>query len=304
MNPPTDTRADLLRALGVFAEPPGPQHRRLADLLGVQAPTGSDWTEAFTVQLVPHASIYLGAEGMLGGEATERIAGFWRALHQPVPADPDHLTTLLGLYATLIETHASEPGGPRKVLLGQARAALLHEQLLSWLLAYTQAMSEVAPPPYAAWAALLRQAIRDEAGEVGAPDLLTAHLRAAPPPPSAEDDLDTVLAHLLCPARSGVVLARGHLAALARTGDLGLRMGDRRRILRALIDQEPATTLDLLTEWAEVWVIRHRADEALAGPIAAHWAERATATAALLRTSAPIHLNVAVAPNTAEEQRG
>ena len=141
----TDTRADLLRALGVFAEPPGPQHRRLAELLDLPAPTGSDWTEAFTVQLVPHASIYLGAEGMLGGEAADRIAGFWRALRQPVPADPDHLTTLLGLYASLIEAQAGEPDGPRNVLLGHARTALLHEHLLSWLLAYTHAMSEVAP---------------------------------------------------------------------------------------------------------------------------------------------------------------
>jgi hypothetical protein len=41
----------------------------------------------------------------------------------------------------------------------------------------------------------------------------------------------------------------------------------------------------------------------LAGPIAAHWAERATATAALLRAGAPIHLN-ATAPTTVEEKRG
>jgi hypothetical protein len=300
MNTLTDTRADLLRALGVFAEPPGRQHRRLADLLGVPAPTGSEWTEAFTVQLVPHASIYLGAEGMLGGEAAERVAGFWRALRLPVPADADHLTTLLGLYATLSEAHASEPGGPRKALFGHARAALLHEHLLSWLLAYTHAMSEVAPPPYAAWAGLLRRAIRGEAGVVGAPDLLPAHLRAAPPPAGAHDSLDAVLAHLLSPARSGMVLARGHLAALARDGELGLRMGDRRRILRALVEQDPCTALNILTEWAEVWAMRHRTDEALAGPIAAHWAQRATATAGLLRTGVLIYMNAA----TAEEERG
>ena len=115
----------------------------------------------------------------------------------------------------------------------------------------------------------------------------------APPPASAHDSLDAVLAHLLSPARSGVVLARGHLAALARDGDLGLRMGDRRRILRALVDQDPATTLNILTEWAEVWAIRHRADETVAGPIAAHWADRAAATAALLRTGARTHVYAA-----------
>jgi hypothetical protein len=283
MHASTDTRADLLRALGVFAEPPGPQHRRLAELVGLPVPTGSEWTEAFTVQLSPHAAIYLGPEGMLGGEAAHRVAGFWRALHLPVPADPDHLTALLGLYAALIEAQAGEPVGPRRVLLGQARAALLHEHLLSWLLGYTYAMSDVAPPPYAAWADLLGRAIRGEAREVGAPDRLPAHLRAAPSPASNDDSLDTVLAHLLCPARSGLILARGHLAALARDAGLGLRLGDRRRMLRSLLDQDPRTALGLLADRAQQWAGRHRTDEPTAGSIATHWATRATTTAEMVR---------------------
>jgi hypothetical protein len=290
MTAPTDTRAgtraDLLRTLGVFAEPPGLQHRRLADVLGVPTPTGSEWTEAFTVQLVPHAAVYLGPEGMLGGEAADRIAGFWRALRLPVPADPDHLTTLLGLYATLIDAQASEPAGARRVLLGHARTALLHEHLLSWLLAYTHAMGDVAPPPYAAWAGLLREAIRGEAAVLGPPQRLPAHLHATPPPATADDSLDSVLEHLLCPARSGVILARGHLAALAHDAELGLRLGDRRRVLRALIEQDPAATLRLLADQARDWATRHRSDAPLAGPSATHWADRATLTAALLKDGA------------------
>ncbi len=280
------TRADLLRTLGVFAEPPGPESRRLADPLGVPTPTGAEWTEAFTVQLVPHAAIYLGPEGMLGGEAAQRVAGFWRALHVPVPADPDHLTTLLGLYASLIDAQASEPAAARRVLLGHARTALLHEHLLSWLLAYTHAMGDVAPPPYAAWTRLLREAIRGEAAELGPPQRLPAHLHAAPPPATADDSLDSILEHLLCPARSGLILSRGHLAALAHHAELGLRLGDRRRVLRALIEQDPAAALRMLADQARGWATRHRADTPLAGPIATHWADRATATAALLEDGA------------------
>ena len=282
----TGTRADLLRALGVFAEPPGPQHPRLADVLGLPAPTGGEWTEAFVVQLVPHASIYLGPEGMLGGEAAERIAGFWRALHQPVPADPDHLAALLGLYASLIEAQYAEPAGPHQVLLTHARAALLHEHLLSWLLTYTHAMSDVAHEPYVAWAGLLREAILGEAGEVGVPEKPPVHLRVAPPPGTADGSLDVMLDGLLCPARSGLILTRGHLAGLARDGELGLRVGDRRRVLRALLEQDPTTTLGLLADRARHWEVRHRTDEPLAGPIATRWAERAGTTADLLRAAA------------------
>ena len=255
----------------------------LSDLLGLHAPTGEEWTEAFAVQLVPHASIYLGPEGMLGGESAERIAGFWRALRIPVPACPDHLTALLGLYARLIETEEIEPDGPRRVLLGHARAALLHEHLLSWLLPYTRAMSEVAPPVYAAWARLLGEAIRGEAEQTGPPQRLPAHLHAAPPPAGPNDGVDAVMEYLLCPVRSGVVIARGHIAGLARDGGFGLRLGDRRRVLRAVIGQDPATAVHLLADRAQAWAVRHQTDVRFAGPIAAHWADRATVTAGMLR---------------------
>jgi hypothetical protein len=280
----TGTRSELLRALGAMAEPPGPEHARLAGALGLPPPAGTDWTEAFTVQLVPHASVYLNGDGMLGGEAADRVGGFWRALRIPVQADPDHLTALLGLYASLVDRQASEPDEPRRALLGQGRAALLHEHLLSWLPAYTQAMVDVGPQPYAAWAALLHRALSDESARVGTPDQLPAHLREIPPVPGPDEDIAALINALLCPARSGLILARGHLAVLARDAELGLRLGDRRRMLHSLLEQNPATTLALLTDQAQIWASRHRADAPATGAIATHWAGRAAGTAALLRT--------------------
>jgi TorA maturation chaperone TorD len=286
MTTTTDTRAELIRALAVLAEPPGPTHPRLADLLDLPAPTRNEWTEAFVVQLVPHASIYLDADGMLGGPAADRIAGFWRALHLPTLADPDHLGVLLGRYAGLIDAAGREPDAARRALLGQARAALLHEHVLTWLPAYLSAMAEVGPPGYAAWAGLLADTLRAEAAEVGVPDRLPAHLRDAPPPPSDQDSLDTVLRTLLCPARSGLILTRGHLSALARTRGLAARLGDRHRTLRALVEQDPPTILAALAELASGWVDRHREERSATGPIARHWADRAAATSNLLRTGA------------------
>jgi hypothetical protein len=288
MSPPplTDSRAELFRALGVLAEPPGPAHARLAGLLELPEPDGAMWTEAFVVQLVPFASIYLSPEGMLGGEAADRIAGFWHALRLPVPANPDHLTALLGLYATLVEAEHQEPAGPRRVLRRQARTALLHEHLLSWLLPFGHAMAEAGPPAYAGWARLVREALRDEASELGVPDRLPAQLRAVPPPDAGPERLDEVLAGLLAPARCGLVLTRAQLAATARRGGLGLRLGERRRVLRALVEQDPAGTLTGLAEQAERWAARHNGDRPVAGPISAYWGDRAQATARLLRAGA------------------
>jgi TorA maturation chaperone TorD len=286
ISPPlTSTRADLFRALGVLAEPPGPEHTRLATLLDMSPPSRSDWTEAFVVQLVPHASIYLGADGMLGGEAADRVAGFWRALRMPVPSDPDHLTALLGLYATLLESEASEPAGARRVLWREARAALLHEHLLSWLLVYTAVMTEVGPEAYAAWATLLRETLLVEVAEVGVPARLPIHLRDVPPPSEAVDRLDALLDELLTPTRSGLVVTRAHLGTAARQSASGLRLGDRRRMLRALFEQDPLTTLGWLTEQAKTWAFRHRAEKSVAGPSATFWADRAAATADRMETA-------------------
>ncbi len=286
--PPTSERAELFRSLGVLAEPPDAHHARLADLLGLDPPGRRDWTEAFVVHLVPHASIYLSADGMLGGEAADRVAGFWRALKFPVPSDPDHLTALLGLYASLLEAEAAEAPGPRRALLGQAATALLHEHLLSWLPAYTSAMIDVGPASYVAWAALLRDALIAEAAarpDPAGPRELSLHLRDVPAAPASAGSVDDVMAVLLAPARSGIVLTRGHLGQAARHGSLGLRLGDRRRMLRSLLEQEPAATLDWLIAHARQWEHRHRSDRDRVGASAAFWADRAASTVVWLRSA-------------------
>src|SRR6266508_147722 len=92
---------ELFRALGAMCEPPEPAHQRIVEALGLPGRADpADHTELFVFQLVPYASVYLGPEGMLGGEAADRVAGFWRALRLAPPPEPDHLVGLLGLYAT------------------------------------------------------------------------------------------------------------------------------------------------------------------------------------------------------------
>ena len=78
----------------------------------------------------PYASVYLGAEGMLGGEARDRVAGFWRALGLVPPAEPDHLAALLGLYAALADAEEPRRTSRPAAAPAQARRALLHEHLL------------------------------------------------------------------------------------------------------------------------------------------------------------------------------
>jgi hypothetical protein len=232
-------------------------------------PHAHEHTEVFGLQLYPYASVYVGAEGMLGGEARDRAAGFWRALHLTPPAEPDHLATLLSLYASLVEgQHA------RADLWAGARKALLWEHLLSWLPPYLDKVAETNAPSYARWAALLAAAVADEATALGPQERLPLHLRAAPDRTNEE-----LIAGLLAPVRSGIVVTRADLGRAAQALDLGARAGERRFVLRSLLGQDADATLGWLAAEARRWAARHLRWEPVTGVIARFWADRAMSAA-------------------------
>lgn len=276
---------ELFRALAVLAESPGGrQFARLAEMLELgEPPTTSDYTEAFVFQLYPYASVYLGAEGMLGGEARDRVAGFWRALGQAPPAEPDYLPLMLGLYARLAELEEAEEETAVHVRRHATRKAFLWEHLLSWLGPYLSKLSEIAPPFYRRWASLLREALAEEAKKTDAQQTLSLHLREAPAVSDPrESGTGEFLQSLLAPARSGMILTRFDLARFARSLGIGTRIGERKFILKALMSQDAGGTLDRLASEAVHWAARHREHSIEQGGIADWWAAKASATAALL----------------------
>jgi hypothetical protein len=279
---------EIFRALAALTEPPGPAHARLASLLGLPAvPDAAEHTEVFMFQLSPFASVYLGVEGAMGGEARDRVAGFWRALGQDPPPEPDHLATLLALYAALGDQESTEPDAARRALLRHTRKALLWEHIGCWVFAYLTKMEEIASPFYQAWARVLRTALIDAAGDVGPPDRLPLHLRdAAPLPDPRADGFDAFLNGLLAMARSGVLLTRADLARGGRTLGLAVRVGDRRFLIRTFLGQDAETTLDWLAREADAWAARHQTLRDLSPAIAGYWAEKAASTAGLLRALA------------------
>src|SRR5207253_2718660 len=89
---PRSDAMELLRALAVVAEAPHKEQIRFGEMLELPGhPTSAEHTDLFDFQLSPYASVYLGTEAMIGGEARDRIAGFWRAIHLDPPSQPDHL---------------------------------------------------------------------------------------------------------------------------------------------------------------------------------------------------------------------
>jgi TorA maturation chaperone TorD len=277
--PPTE----LLRALAVLAEPPGPEHAALAAAVGLEgAPEPDAYTDLFLFQLYPYASVYLGSEGMMGGEARARVAGFWTAVGRTPPAEPDHLSALLGLYAGLAEEEVSAEG-PEALLLAESRRALLDEHLGPWLFCFLERVREMASGFYRGWAALLARVLEEEVRASDPPGPLAAQLRDAPElADPREEGGAAFLDGLLAPVRCGTILARADLARIALELDLGLRAGERRFALESLMGQEASGVLAALAGEARRQTSGHRAREVWLGASATFSAERAEASATLL----------------------
>ena len=278
---------ELFRALAVFAEPPSLESAPVARALGLGAlPEASEHTDIFVFQLYPYASIYLGAEGMLGGAARDLIAGFWRALRQTPPPEPDHLSVMLALYAELAGHEANEPDDARRESWRRARSAFLWEHLLSWLPVYLSKLKEIATPFYMRWGEILLDALLAEAQATRTPEPeLSLHLRdmagagLVDPREGATGDF---LQTLLSPARSGMILVRSDLTRAARTLELGLRIGERKYVIESLFAQDARGVLDWLAREAANWSESHRQQHAALAGVARAWEAKAVASARLL----------------------
>lgn len=290
---------ELFRALGALIESPSARHARVAAALGLPAvPSPAVHGRVVGRQRYPFASVYLGMEGMLGGEARDRIAGFRRALGLDGDSPEafagggpdtgrggagraaDHLASLLGLLAAIGEWRREEPDPARRVLLARARATLAWEHLLSWTGPYLASFAGCGAAFYEAWASLLAEALAGLERGTAFPDHLPAALRAAPgvADPRREGGAE-FMAALLAPVRSGVILLRDDLVRLAGETGLVCRAGERRYVVESFLAQDPGATLAWLAGHA-----RQRAGSPVAGPepIARWWLQRAGATARLL----------------------
>jgi len=281
---------ELIRALAHLAEPPGPAHAPLAAALGLPDPAGPvSYTDLFTFQLYPHAAVHLSPEGGMGGEAEERVRGFWIAVGREPPPEPDHLASLLGLYAALADEESEEqaPAGPRAVMVRGSRRALLDEHLVAWVFPYLVRVRELGGAFHRAWADLLLEVLTEEVRQVGAGMSVSHHLASVPglSDPRAEG-ASAFLRALVAPARSGFLLTRADLAQIASALGLGLRAGERRYALEHLLAQDAAGVLGALAAEAGRQVTSFQGVVAGFGPGAHVLVDRAHASERLLRALA------------------
>lgn len=277
---------ELLRALSAAMRPPDASVGRLAAVLELPStPTPAEHAFLFQTELPPFASRYLNPSGEVGGEARDRIVGFWRAAGLTPPAEPDHLAELLVFYAGLLEQELQESDESRRHALARVRKAFLWEQLLSWVPAYTTKVDLIGPRTYRRWAQLVEQVLAREAWRA-APVAATppALVRATELPDPAPGDTQALVAYLAAPARCGMVLTRLDLQRAAddlRAGPVppGVREG-----IAELVRLRPTGLVTWLAAEARRWEQRHARNRDLLPALSDHWIRRARATRALLLT--------------------
>ncbi|MPZ88096.1 MAG: hypothetical protein GEU81_08480 [Nitriliruptorales bacterium] len=264
---------ELLRALGTFCWPPDEQQAALAALLDLPAPTRPEWHATFVERWYPYGSVYLSAQGFVGGEVRDAAAGVFRALDAEPPKEADHLGALLDAYAT-VDANGWAP----------ARTALLWEHILPWALPWLDRLRHADAPPYRPWAALLWDTLLDAAAAVPAPDGLPPSLLAAPDglaDPRTEP-ADDFVSSLLAPVRLGAIITRDDLLAAARELDLPGRVAERRYVLRGMLGQDPAAVIGWVAAHCVATARRTAAwPDTVAAP-RAFWSGRATSAGRLL----------------------
>lgn len=276
----TADRWELMRALGVVADSPRAAST-VSPALGLEPVTGAEHTGVFVLNLPPYVSIYLGPEGALGGEGTDRVAGFWRAIGLTPPPEPDHLTALLALYAGLGEAMTDTRRPDTVAALARSQAGLFHEHLWPWLPAYLGAVTDLAIPALTAWATLLGRVITAEFARQPATPRLPLALREAPAVADPDRGLRALASTLTVPVRSGMIITRHCLAIGADQIGVGQRIGERRFTLRAMLEQDPAATLNWLTRESNCWRQRHASCDP-SDETGRWWAGRAAHTIQLL----------------------
>ncbi len=269
---------ELFRALGALVEAPSNDLEAVAESLELgELPPVAEHTELFAFQLVPYGSVYLDETGGIGGEARDRICGFWRALDVEFPAEPDHLTVLLSSYAGLAAAEAKAGSGPEAIARGHHREAFLREHLVSWLPAYLDKLSEIAPPFYRRWSDLLSEALARELGNCAQSEP-SVHHRLTNDLSSCGDDPEELLGALLAPIRSGFILTRKDLTRAARSLGIGSRVGERRFMLGAMLRQGPSGLIDELSGICDAALRSFAAPENPLRETLAPWGERLLTT--------------------------
>ena len=266
----------LFPSLGELIESPGPEHGRVARMLGLPGEASrKDFTNLFVIQLFPHASIYVSPSGLAGGPIRDEIARYHEFLEAPIPAEPDHIASVLKWYGHL---QNNLNGYAKDEDTRDVRHSFFWNCIASWLPPYLLRARELGSTLYRAWAEVTLDVLEAEAVQLGLPTTAPAPLLTAPGLPSVRSAAEFVDA-LFVPVTSGLMLCRYDLGRCAAENRLVVRVADRRQNVKMFLAENPAGVSAWLYSEALRQADNVRMLPPAFGPVREFWTRRAEATA-------------------------
>ena len=260
----------------------------------------ADHHHLFRFNLFPYQSIFLDAEGLLGGAESNRVRRSYRSCGFAVKNDgnPDHVGHELGLMAFLCgaERDAWEDGEDEMARrIRRRQRDFLQSHLLLWIFPFVLAVGQQRQPFYEALAELTMDLVYDHALALGndgtfpQPD----SFRLPEPPALLEEKktgLKEIAAYLATPPYAGLFLSRDAIGRLGRQLEIPRGFGDRRQtlvnLMRSAAQYEAFPALiQALQEVAGEWMAAYgRQQERMPelAPFYRPWRARVEETAGLL----------------------
>lgn len=203
-------------------------------------------------EVLPYASVFLEADGSLGGDVSASVGRRFDAagLERPASEPPDHVGRELELLAALAERPDGDPAEG-----GGGTLDLIEGHVLWWVPALVPALRRNADAFWGTAARLTlalvvdhRAALADDAAPHRAPPW---NLQGIPRDPLDDPtvDLREVATFLMLPSRSGLYLSEADARSLGRSDRLPGGFGSRARVLETVFHS--AVAYDAMPDVAE-----------------------------------------------------
>lgn len=262
--------------------------------------------QLFGRNVFPFEAIFLGTDGLLGGEITESVTAFYQSVGFSAPIDEsaDHISVQLSLMAFLsgAESDALADNVTHQIQrMRQLQRYFLDEHLLRWLPACVSAIQQQGESDYLDIASQLLALVIEHRVHLGDDLMMTESAFQLPDVPDLINDEKTSLrdiaSYLLTHSYTGFFLSTDDIKRLGAQFRLPHGFGKRQQILTNLLRTASdygafGEVIASFKQMAERWLAFYEGLEHLPSPIKNEWIGRLKMSIELLDRINQLAVNI------------
>lgn len=267
---------------------------------------GAEHYQLFGRNVFPFEAIFLGIDGLLGGEITDSVTTFYQSLgfSAPIDENADHLSVELTLMAFLsgAESDAIADNVTHQIQrMRQLQRRFLDEHLLRWLPACVSAIQQQGKSDYQDVASQILALTIEHRTQLGDDLMMTESAFQLPDVPDLINDEKTSLrdiaSYLLTPSYTGFFLSSDDIKRLGAQFRLPHGFGKRQQILTNLLRTASdygafGDVIESLKQMAERWLAFYEGLDQLPDIIKNEWIARLKLSIEMLEKINQLAINI------------